>query len=71
MAIGLGRLTELLESEISEIKEINTEQRKILLQLCRTIFLREVSQSSGVSAQKIGEQIRAEIVKVADKIGGK
>lgn len=70
MAIGFRKLSELIDSEVSLLSELDEEQRRLLADLCRKVYMHGVSASSGVSPQKIREKVKQDIIGIADRLTG-
>lgn len=68
MTIGFKKLSELIDEEVGAIPNMSASQRKVLTNLCKKVYLVESSSTSGVSPQKINEQMRGEIANVADQL---
>ena len=66
MSIGYKKLTELIDTEVDEISELSGEQKGVLAELCKKVYMME-SSSDYVSAQRLIEEMAGVIGNAADK----
>lgn len=71
MTIGFKKMAELVEEEVQKLPSMSGDQKKLLADLCRKLYMLEAGSRYSMGAQRLLEQMRQEIANVADQLAKK